>query len=149
MTPSELFRNWFAEVWNGRRPDLMEKFITEESLFHSVNETGGPLKGASGFRPFMEGLLAAFPDIRFDVRHVIEDGDFAAGRWVAQMTHTGHGMGLEPTNKPITLTGMAFIRVADGKVVEIWDEWNRLGLFTEIGAVAFTRPLSPTTAPAT
>ena len=137
MTPSELFRNWFAEVWNDQRPDLMEKFVTEETLFYTVNERGGPLKGASGFRPFLESLLAAFPDIKFDVQHVIEDGDFAAGRWVAHMTHTGHGMGVAPTGKAIVLTGMAFVRVADGKITETWDEWNRLGLLSEIGAVSF------------
>jgi len=140
MTPGELYRGWFAEIWNGRQVDLMEKYITEESLFHSVNETGKSLKGPAGFRPFLETLLAAFPDIQFDVQHVIEDGDFAAGRWVARMTHTGQGMGVAPTGKEIVLTGMGFVRVADGKVQEVWDEWDRLGLLSAIGAVSFTAP---------
>ncbi len=136
MQPSDLIRSWFAEVWNAQQPDMMEKFVTEETLFYSVNETGGPLKGASGFRPFIKRLLAAFPDIKFTVEHTIDKGEYGVGRWVAHMTHTGDGLGVPPTNKDIVLTGMVIVRIADGKIVETWDEWDRFGMLRAIGAIS-------------
>jgi predicted ester cyclase len=136
MTPSEIYRNWFAEVWNQHRSDLMTKFIADDAKFHTVAMDGEPVYGPGGFAPLFDQLVAAFPDIRFTVQHVIESGDFASGHWVADMTHTGPGLGAAPTGAHIQITGMAIIRCADGKVVECWDQWDKLGLLTKIGAVA-------------
>jgi len=136
MTPSEIFRNWFAEVWNEHQSDRMPKFITDDALFHSVSLDGAPARGPDGFAPLFDTLVAAFPDIHFTVQHVFETGDYAAGHWTATMTHTGEGMGVKPTGQKVEIAGMAIIRCADGRVVECWDQWDRLGLLSKIGAVA-------------
>jgi predicted ester cyclase len=136
MTPTEIYRNWFAEVWNAKRSDQMAKFITDSTKFYSVSLDAAPVHGPDGFAPLFNALVAAFPDIHFTVQNVIESGDFAAGHWIATMTHTGEGMGVKPTGQPVEIAGMAIIRCADGKVVECWDQWDRLGLLTKIGAVA-------------
>ncbi len=124
MSPADIYRNWFADVWNAKQPHRMPEFVTDQALFHTVAMDGEPVRGSAGFTPLFNQLVAAFPDIQFDVQNVIESGDFAAGHWVATMTHTGHGMGVAPTNQPLTITGMAIIRCADGKVVECWDQWD-------------------------
>ena len=136
MSPGEIYRKWFAEVWNAKRSDRMAAFVTDDALFHTAAMDGAPVRGPSGFAPMFDTLVAAFPDIDFQVQNVIESGDFAAGHWVATMTHTGEGMGVKPTGRPLTIAGMAIIRCADGKVVECWDQWDKLGLLTGIGAVA-------------
>jgi len=135
MTPSEIFRNWFAEIWNGKRSDLMAKFIAEDTKFHSVSLDAQPVHGPAGFQPLYDALVGAFPDIQFTVLNVIESGDYAAGHWTATMTHTGEGMGVKATGQEIDIAGMAILRCADGKAVEVWDEWDRLSLLTRIGAV--------------
>jgi steroid delta-isomerase-like uncharacterized protein len=135
MTPSEIYRNWFAEVWNAKRSDQMLKFVTDDTLFHSVSLDAAPVHGPDGFAPLFNTLTAAFPDIHFTVQNVIESGDYAAGHWTATMTHTGDGMGVKPTGQKVEIAGMAIIRCADGKVAECWDQWDRLGLLSKIGAV--------------
>lgn len=136
MTPTEIYRNWFMEVWNEHRSDRMARFVTDDALFHSASLDGKPVRGPAGFAPLFDTLVAAFPDIHFTIQNVIESGDYAAGHWVANMTHTGDGMGVKPTGQQVEIAGMAIIRCADGRVVECWDQWDRLGLLTKIGAVA-------------
>jgi steroid delta-isomerase-like uncharacterized protein len=135
-----LLRRWFEEVWNGRRDELMEELAAGDLVCRG---TGGPddvLRGLDqGFRPFYRNLLGAFPDIRFTVEAAIRDGDIEALRWTAKMTHTGDHLGMPATHKPVAISGMVFARVANGKVVESWDNWDMMWLMKQIGMIPHER----------
>jgi predicted ester cyclase len=47
-------------------------------------------------------------------------------------------MGVAPTGKTVTWTGISIDRFADGKIVERWTEINVLGVLQQIGAVTLT-----------
>ncbi len=76
-----------------------------------------------------------FPDLRVKIDHIVEQGDKAAARWTATMTHKGEFLGFAPTGKKVTITGTSTQRFSDGKIVEGWDNWDQLGLLVQIGAV--------------
>jgi predicted ester cyclase len=44
-------------------------------------------------------------------------------------------MGVPPTGRPITITGIAISRVRDGKIVEEWEVSDVLGLLRQIGGL--------------
>ena len=67
---------------------------------------------------------SAFPDLRVTTEDVLEEGDRVALRWKAEGTHRGDLMGLAPTGKRVTLTGIEILRVSGGKIVERWAEDN-------------------------
>jgi steroid delta-isomerase-like uncharacterized protein len=142
MTGQEpvLLRRWFEEVWNQRRDDLMDQLAAKDMVCHG---TGGPDEDLRGldqdFRPFYEKLLGAFPDIQFTVEAAIRQGDSEALRWTARMTHAGNDLGFSATNKPVTLTGMVFARLENGKFAEAWDNWDMMGLMKQIGMIAQER----------
>lgn len=138
MTPRELFEGWFAEVWNKHDPGRMGAFMADDALFHSATVDGQPVRGPDGFRPLMEAMLGAIPDIEFTIDHIVEQGEMAVARWTATGTHLGHHLGAPATEEQLRVTGMVMIRCADGKVVECWDQWDKLGLLTKIGAMAPT-----------
>ena len=45
-------------------------------------------------------------------------------------------MGMGPSGKRVTTTGMSMQRLADGQIVEAWDNWDQLGAFTQLGVVS-------------
>jgi steroid delta-isomerase-like uncharacterized protein len=138
MTDNEpgLLRRWYEGVWNERRDDLMERIARHDMVFHGVGAPDQVVRGIDqGFRPLYRKLLGAFPDIRFTVEANIRQGDLEALRWSATMTHAGDHLGMPASNKPVTLTGMTFARIENGKVVEAWDNWDMMGLMNQIGAV--------------
>jgi predicted ester cyclase len=51
------------------------------------------------------------------------------------MTQAGDHLGMPASNKPVTLTVVAFARIVDGKVVEAWDNRDMLGLLNQTGAL--------------
>jgi predicted ester cyclase len=62
-------------------------------------------------------------------------------RWSGKMTHSGDGLGMRATGKPVRLSGISIARIIDGKIVEGWDHWDQLGMLEQIGAYA--RPDAP------
>ena len=54
-------------------------------------------------------------------------------------------MGVPPTGRPVTTTGIAIDRLAEGKVAESWVNVDALGLLRQIGAIPVVRrPADPT-----
>ena len=61
------------------------------------------------------------------------EGDMVAARFTARGVHNGAFMGLPPTGKPITMTGIEIFRLENGKIAELWGEANLLGLMQQLG----------------
>jgi predicted ester cyclase len=56
-------------------------------------------------------------------------------RWSMTGTHGGELMGVPSTGRPIDVTGFDLFRVEEGKLAELWQNWDQLGLMQQIGAV--------------
>ncbi len=59
-----------------------------------------------------------FPDMHQTIEQIMTDGDMVAVRLIAQGTHQGSFMGVEPTGKKITHGVLMMMKVKDGKIVE-------------------------------
>ena len=79
-------------------------------------------------------MLDAFPDINIQVQDCIGEGDLIAVRWTATMHHRGNGLGMEASGAEVQITGMGFARILNGKVLETWDNWDKLAMFQQIEA---------------
>jgi len=117
-----LARRWFEEVWNQRQDRLIDEMMTPQSVCYADD---GPLTGPAEFKarqyvPF----LAAFPDLQVQVEDVIGHEDQVVVRWTATGTHSGDGLGLPPTHRPVLFRGMSWIRIRDGKFQEGWQSSN-------------------------
>ncbi len=44
-------------------------------------------------------------------------------------------MSIAPTDRPVEVEGIAIDRFADGKLVESWLEYDRLGLLQQLGVM--------------
>jgi predicted ester cyclase len=71
---------------------------------------------------------------------MVGEGDRVAIRVRFTGTHTGmfeiEGRTLAPTNSQVDEAEMFICRVSDGKIVESWAVWNRLGVLQQLNAAA-------------
>ena len=117
-----LVRRWFEEVWNQRRSETIDELITPESVCYADN---GPIRGPSEFKQRQfEPFLAAFPDLRVEVEDAIGQGEHVVVRWKAVGNHTGEGLGMSPTGRPVAVHGMSWVIVRDGKFGMGWQSSN-------------------------
>ena len=63
------------------------------------------------------------------------DGDKVMCRWTWGGTNTGELMGLPPTNRQATTTGMHLCRLEGGRIAETWVSYNALGFLQQLGVV--------------
>lgn len=87
------------------------------------------------FVQFQGVLLAAFPDLALTLEDQIAAGDKVANRLVFQGTHKGDFQGIPPTGKRVAITAITIERVAGGKIVEHWINFDALGMLQQLGVV--------------
>jgi steroid delta-isomerase-like uncharacterized protein len=129
-----LTRRWFAEVWNQKKTETIRELVSPECVAHGTSETGGDLVGPQGWLDLHARLVNAFPDMQIELQEIFGAGDLVAVRWTATMHHHGDGLGIPASGAEIKICGMGFARIANGKVVETWDLWDRMGMFQQIEA---------------
>ncbi len=102
-----------------------------------------------GVRAFLGGLLAAVPDLEFEVVETTSQASRVAVRWRARGTFCGAPyMGIAPTGARIDLEGIDELRVSKGQIVEnnaFTDSMTfarQIGLLPEDGSTAHERMLS-------
>lgn len=131
-----LVRRWFEEVWNKGREEAIDELFDEEGVAHGLaDETGAPLRGAAGFKPFFRRFREAFPELEVVVEDTVSEGDRVAARCTVRGHHRGDTLGFKATDSPVEFTGMTLARVRDGKIVEAWNNFDFMSMFQQLGAL--------------
>lgn len=131
-----LMRRWFEEVWNRGRAEAIDEMFDEEGVAHGLaDEPGAPLRGPANFRAFHGRFREAFPDVEVVVDDVVSEGDRVAARCTVRGRHQGDTLGMRATQRPVEFTGMTFVRVRGGKIVEAWNNFDFLSMFRQLGAL--------------
>ena len=128
-----LARRFYEEVWNGQNLDAIDELVAADVVIHSAPP--GLPEGAAGVKALIGMYLSAFPDMKMTVEDIIATGDRVVTRWAATGTHQGVLMGVPPTGKHVTATGIGIDRVSGGRVVETWGEFDALGVMQQLGVV--------------
>jgi steroid delta-isomerase-like uncharacterized protein len=135
-----LSRRTFEEVWNQGNLGVIDELVAHDATFYDANVPGGKFNGPSGMKQFVQIYRGAFPDVRITVNDQVADGDKVSTRWTATGTHKGELMGIAPTNKFATITGIDLERYQDGKVIEGWANYDMLGLLQQLDVVPSMAP---------
>jgi predicted ester cyclase len=76
------------------------------------------------------------PDMKITIEDVVANDNTCVVRWTARGTNDGELMGAPPTGRHVDITGISIDRYnADGKLVEIWDQWDNFGFMGQLGLV--------------
>ncbi|MFC6732455.1 ester cyclase [Haladaptatus sp. DYSN1] len=105
--------------------------MTPHQVFHNPADSGE--EELSEFATFIRRYREAFPDLRYDVSHMIEEGDYVAFWGRVTGTHEGPFMRLEPTGKRIDIMGIGAVRLEDGKNAERWANFDILRMLQQLG----------------
>ncbi|HEX8036801.1 MAG TPA: ester cyclase [Ktedonobacterales bacterium] len=96
----------------------------------------GQTPGREGLKAIILMVRAAFPDLTWVMDEMVAEGDIVASRFTWHGTHRGTFLGVPPTGKQVTVTGMVFDRVVAGQMVESQLLMNTMSLLSQLGAIA-------------
>lgn len=127
-----LVRRFYEDVFNQRNLGLVDELCSPTHVFHNPPTT---LHGREEFKQLLSQYITAFPDARFTIQDAIAEGDRVASRYRFQGTHQGELMGIPPTGKQVTVTGIIINRIEGSQSVEGWLNFDALGLLQQVGAI--------------
>ena len=128
-------RRFVEALNNGTCAEAANARCTTTFVLHDPAAPPGLAAGPQGLKDFLAPYFAAFPDLKITVEDQIAEGDKATTRWTLRGTHRGELMGIAPTGKHATVTGITIWRVEEGKMAELWQNWDALGLLQQLGAI--------------
>jgi steroid delta-isomerase-like uncharacterized protein len=125
----------FEEIWNQGLLEVADEIFAPDAILHLGTDE---LQGPEGFKQYVAGYRAAFPDIHWTVEDQIAEGEMVVTRLTGTGTHQGEIMGIPPTDLQVTATAIATVRIAEGKIQESWTSWDALGLMQQLGVMPQT-----------
>jgi steroid delta-isomerase-like uncharacterized protein len=128
-----IVRRAFEEPWQGNL-DVVDELIASDYIGHDPANPE-PIRGPEGVKEFVSSYLAAFPDARITVEQQVCEGDLVATRWTGRGTHKGELMGVQPTGKQVSVTGLTISRLFGDKIVEEYQNWDTLGMLQQLEAI--------------
>lgn len=128
-----LVRHFVEEAFNGGNLDVADEVYAGSYTYHGPAEPEE--RTPEGVKQFVSVYRSAFPDLHTTVEDVISEGDTVAYRWTARGTHQGELVGVAPTGNAVTITGITVCNVSGDRIVEEWNNFDRLGMMQQLGAV--------------
>lgn len=126
-------RRVIEEAWNRGNLDVIDQHMHPDYT-RTHNTTA--FQGLQETKQHMTDYRQAFPDMHITIEEQIVEGDKIAARYTGSGTHTGTFLGIAPTGKHVTVTGMGFGRIVDGKFVESWIIFDGLSLLQQLGVIS-------------
>jgi steroid delta-isomerase-like uncharacterized protein len=114
--------------------DSLDDVVAADAVDHDTQNPRAS-EGLEGLKKQIAMYREAFPDLRITVEDQIAEGDMVVTRWTGTGTHQGDGLGVPASGKSTTVTGIGIDRFEGGMIVEVWGNWDTLGLLQQIGAV--------------
>jgi steroid delta-isomerase-like uncharacterized protein len=138
----EIARRLTEDPWQGKLDEALE-LVGDDYVGH-IPGAPEPVRGKDGFREFVSTYLTGFPDGTITVDDQIAEGELVATRWTARGTNAGQLMGMPPTGKQVTVNGITYARIADGRAREAWLSWDTLSMMQQLGVVPEAAPARTT-----
>ncbi len=127
-------RRFLEEAFNSGNLDVVDELVAPEFVNHDA-ALPEPGVGIEAAKASITGYREAFPDLRLMIEQQLAEGEYVTTRWSARGTHQGNLMGMAPTGKQATVTGITIDRIVDGRFVESWTNWDTLGLMQQLGVI--------------
>lgn len=128
-----LCRRFFEEVWGKGNVAVVDEVLA--SNFVLRNAPQGVKPDREGYKQWAAIMCSGVSDRQGTIEDEVAEGDKLATRWTLRGKHTGEFMGIPPTNKQVTMTGITIDRFEGGKIVEEWNEIDQMGMMQQLGVV--------------
>ncbi len=126
-------RRFIEEVVNKGELAVIDELCAANFVDHSAPPGVAPDR--EGYKQFFAMTHSAFPDFHSTLEDMFAEGDKVVQRFTARGTHKGEFMGIPPSGKQVTITGIAIHRITGGKIVEDWVNMDMLGMMQQLGVV--------------
>ena len=74
--------------------------------------------GIDGMKQHLIDVRKTYSDLKMTIIRQYCDGDYIISEFIAEGTHKGEWLGMKPTDKKLSFTGVNIDKIADEKIIE-------------------------------
>ncbi len=130
-----LVRRFFEEA--PFHPEVCDEIFAEQLPWHALYHTDHPdfISDPRAEKEAYARHIKLWGGWSEKIDEMIAEGDRVVVRWTFKGTHQGEYLGVPPTQKKVTFSGIYIFRIANQRIAEVWTLWDRLGEWQQLGLV--------------
>ncbi len=128
-----LVRDFYEQVVSTGDVARIPEFIADDCV--EIDGARRVPSGIPGMTAHVAGVRGVYAGLRIVVLRQIAEGDIVVTEISATGVHAGEWIGIAPTGRQLTFTGVNVDRVEGGRIVEHGGAANMLGPLLEAGAL--------------
>lgn len=129
MKEKEIVKRFYEDIITNNKSDESSNYI-DESCVVRIGKQVYPL-GVKGMQEHIKATKLTYPDYSMEILRQYQEGNTVISEFVMTGTHKGEFIGITPTNKVISISGVDIDTVVDGKIVEHGGAANTFEAFLE------------------
>lgn len=118
-------------AFSDKNPDLVDNALAAD--WDDIPLAPGQGPGPQGFKPVIEAVIRAFPDVHIAIHDLIQVPGRIGVRGEITGTHRGELFGIAPTGKPVRFRIHEFHALDGQRVTTTWHLEDWYGLFQQLG----------------
>ncbi len=127
-----LIRRYYEEVLNGGKVALLDELAVPDYDEHSPFP--GQPNGVEGLKARVGAIVGSFRP-RFTLNELVAEADTVVAYWTNTGTHQGEFMGIPPSGRTVTISGVDIHRLRGGRMAEHWHVIEQLQMLQQLGAI--------------
>ena len=128
-----IVREYIEKIINTGSTELIGNYVSSD--YAEIFDSQRYELGIAGAGEHVKGVRKTYKDLHLTVELQIGEGDFVATCIKAEGVHSGEWMGIKPTGKHVSFTGVNIDKVINGKIIEHSGAANLFHPLLKIGAI--------------
>lgn len=120
-----------VEAWNLHDLSRLVDCFTADAVYDEV-PFGAPAHGRPGISGLLGTFIKAFPDLVMTPGKRVSQADSLVWEWLLTGTHRGEFGGVPPTGRALSLRGVSFCTLREGKIAEAHSYWDLASLLKQL-----------------
>jgi steroid delta-isomerase-like uncharacterized protein len=123
----------FTQAINAADWDSLDDIMTEDFKRHSAATAGPPVTSLEEFKALQQVFYTAMPDQHIELDMMVAEGDYVAALATYTGTLTGPLGDFPITGKKSASPFLTIFRIEEGRIAELWVEWDNVAMLTQLG----------------
>ena len=116
MEKKDIVKYFYETIVSENLLEELPQFIAEDCVV-KVGEQIIPV-GIDGMKQHLVDVKKTYPDYTMKILKQYADGDYVISEFIMEGTQEGEWIGIKPTHKRLSFTGVDIDKVVDGKIAE-------------------------------
>lgn len=123
----------FSDAENARDYDALDELLSEGFVRHSAATPQSTVTSREDFKAFVADNATTFPDYKTSIEMMVAEGDKVAVYTTFRGTMDGPMGDIPATGNAVEAPFLAIFRIKDGRIAELWVEWDNVYLLSQLG----------------